>query len=106
MRKWFAAIALCGTEVNGQDLDPPLGNLFAPCQMGLGALYQLEDEGSEASLEVSILCGAVRMYLIGLAHGKYGGADPDGYAKVYYHFIDECSKDSSLRIEAIGKEFQ
>lgn len=102
MLKLIAAMTLCGTQVGAQDLDPPLGHLFAPCKMGLGALYQLEADGAQASPEVRSIGGAVRFYMIGLAHGRYGATDPDGFAKVYYYFFEQCDKDNALRIEAIG----
>ncbi len=102
MLRVISAMVFCGSPVLAQDLDPPLGHLFAPCKMGLGALFQLEADGTEASPEVAAIGGAVRFYLIGLAHGRYGAADTDGYAKVYYHFFEQCSKDETLRIETIG----
>lgn len=91
-----------GTLLVAQDLDPQMGHLFAPCKVGLGALYKLETDRGEADPIVAAVGGAIRFYLIGLAHGRYGAADTDGYAKVYYYFLDQCSKDETLRIEAIG----
>lgn len=79
-----------------------MGHLFAPCKIGLGALYGLEADGAQASHEVLAIGGAVRFYMIGLAHGRYGADDPDGYAKVYYHFFEQCNNDETLRIIAIG----
>lgn len=102
MLRLIAAITFFGSQVGAQDLTPPLSHLFAPCKMALGALYQLELDGAQASPEVVAIGGAVRFYMIGLAHGRYGSADTDGYAKVYYHFFEQCSKDDTLRIEAIG----
>ncbi len=102
MLRLIAAMVFIGTPVVAQDLDPPLGQLFVPCKMGLEALYQLEADGTEANPVVVAIGGAVRFYFIGLAHGRYGAADTDGYAKVYYYFIEQCSKDDTLRIEAIG----
>lgn len=75
MLRLIAGVVLCGTQVGAQDLDPPMGHLFAPCKIGLGALYGLEADGAQASHEVLAIGGAVRFYMIGLAHGRYGADD-------------------------------
>ena len=102
MKKLIVAMAIWAAPATAQDLSPPLGNLFAPCRVGLGALYQLEIEGDQASLITMAIGSAIRYYLVGLAHGRYGAADVDGYAKVYYHFLAKCDEDDTLRIVEIG----
>lgn len=103
MLRLMVAFMAFGSQAGAEVLDPPLGHLFVQCDTGLIAVHRFLDGASEMDPLMYDVGSSVRYYLIGLAHGTYGAADPDGYAKLFTYFVEKCREDKTLRIEAIGR---